>query len=173
MLRFRIRKFAPPLFSLLLLLLLSNATYAGNAKGHFQGVRQPILDLIYAYSTTYDRNDMPGWLNLFTEDAVWAWYAGPDYQLTLQLNGVQEMETFFAPRRADLEAQGIQPRHYQTNTVFLEMSGNTAKTRTYILITWKYDSAPAAQIQFTGYYEDTFVKTPDGWKFKERVLFSD
>ncbi len=144
----------------------------GADKGQFTAARQDILDVISAYSYTYDSKDVVRWLDLFTKDAIWAWY-GPNQNLVVQLNGTAEMKAFFEPRLIGLEQQGIQTRHYQTNTVFTEFKGNRAKTRTLILVTWQYAGEATPRPVHTGYYEDTFVRTKHGWKFKERVIFVD
>jgi hypothetical protein len=83
------------------------------------------------------------------------------------------MRDFFEPRLIGLEQQGIQTRHYQTNTIFTEFKGNMAKTKTYILVTWQYSTETTPRPTHTGYYEDTFVKTKRGWKFSERLTFID
>jgi hypothetical protein len=42
-----------------------------------------------------------------------------------------------------------------------------------ILITWQYATDTAPKTIHSGIYEDEFVKTRDGWKFKKRVLYND
>ena len=135
--------------------------------------RQAILDLISAYSYTYDSKDLVRWLSLFTKDTVWAWYAGPSKTLAVQLVGRDTMKAYFEPRLATLAQQGIQSRHYQTNTVFTTLEGKKATARTIVLVTWQYAHETTPRPVHTGIYEDKFVKTKDGWKFKERVLFND
>ncbi|MEQ8233618.1 MAG: nuclear transport factor 2 family protein [Gammaproteobacteria bacterium] len=165
-----------PVFFLCCALLAPGATFADRDHGHEgrrAGDRQEILDLISAYSYNYDLNDIPAWLSLFTEDAVWAWYAGPDQTLAVLLDGRQELEDFVAPRRANLAQQGVQMRHYQTNTTFTSFERRRATAKTIVLVTWQYANETAPRAIHTGVYEDTFVKTRDGWKFEERVLFAD
>lgn len=70
------------------LLVLSSAALAAETT------RQSILDLIANYAFTYDSKDTDGWIDLFTEDAVWTQYSGPDKNLTVQLNGTQAMQDY-------------------------------------------------------------------------------
>jgi len=167
-----------PVVILLLLLaaLVSAPSFAdgrSDPRSQFTAARQEILDLISAYSYTCDAKDVPRWLDLFTQDAVWAWYAGPQKTLTVSLPGKQAMSDFFTPRLAALAQQGIQSRHFQTNTVFTSFNGREATAKTYILVTWQYAGELVPRPVHTGYYEDKFVRTPRGWKFKERVIFVD
>lgn len=101
---------------------------------------------------------------------MWAWYAGPDKTLGVLTDGRQEIKDFIAPRRANLAEQGVQMRHYQTNTVLTKFKGNMAKTRTIVLVTWQYATEVAPRLVHTGHYDNIFVRTKDGWKSKERVI---
>ncbi len=153
---------------------LATSNSKDGSKGQqLSSARQEILDLISAYSYTYDSRDVKRWLALFTDDARWVWYAGPQRTLTLNLSSKQAMNDFFAPRIAGLAEQGIQSRHFQTNTVFTSLNGREATAKTYVLVTWQYAGELVPRPVHTGYYEDRFVRTPRGWKFKERVLYVD
>lgn len=162
--------------AILVVVVLASQAAMGGGNGKSQArpdaVRQDLLDLISAYSYTYDSKDIVRWLGLFEDDAVWAWY-GPDGNLVLELNGTDEMRTFFEPRLVGLAQQGIQTRHFQTNTVLTEFKGNMAKTRTIVLISWQYETEVAPRLVHTGHYDDIFVRTKGRWKFKERVIFVD
>lgn len=162
--------------ALVLLLCLSVSVTADTGSGHPTGneasAKQEILDVISQYSFTYDSKDVGRWLQLFTKDAVWSWY-GPKGNLVVQLNGTREMNDFFAPRLAGLAQQGVQTRHFQTNTVITYFKKNVAKAKTYVLVTWQYSTESAPRPVHTGYYEDTFVKTSRGWKFRDRVIYLD
>ncbi|MGE3771296.1 MAG: nuclear transport factor 2 family protein [Gammaproteobacteria bacterium] len=152
---------------------VSFADSRSDPRAQFANARQEILDLISAYSYTYDAKDVPRWLELFTHDARWAWYAGPQRTLTVSLPGRQAMNDFFAPRLAALAQQGVQSRHFQTNTVFTSFNGREASAKTYVLVTWQYAGELVPRPVHTGYYEDKFVRTPRGWKFKERIIYVD
>ncbi len=164
MFRFRALKFA---LALSFLLVLSTAAFAAETD------QQAILDLMSTYGFTYDSKNIEAWINLFTEDAVWTQYSGPNKNLTVQLNGAQAMQDYYAARFATFIQEGIQTRHYQVNTVFTSMKAKTATARTYVQVDWQYASESAPQMVHTGYYEDTFVKTAHGWKFKIRTVYVD
>jgi hypothetical protein len=135
--------------------------------------RQDILALIYAYGYNVDTKNPTATAALFTDDAVWAWYAGPQRVLFMHHRGKGEITQLFVAGAQGHIAQGIQSRHYQTNTVFSELDGKRARAKTMILVTWQYATETAPRPIRSGYYEDEFVKTRDGWKFKERVFFAD
>lgn len=156
--------------------VFSSANFAAppaDSRGGFAAARQDILDLISAYSYTYDAKDVSGWLDLFTADALWAWYAGPQHTQAVRLDGKQAIDDFFRPRLIGLGQQGIQSRHFQTNTVFTSFNGREATAKTYVLVTWQYAGELVPRPVHTGYYEDKFVRTPRGWKFKERIIYVD
>lgn len=135
--------------------------------------RQDILDLISLYGQSYDSKDLKTWLTIFTEDCLWAWYSGPEKKKSVYLEGKTAMKNFFEPRVADMAKKGIQSRHYQMNTLFGLYSGETVPARTYIMIIWQQADEEIPKITVTGYYDDEFVKTATGWKFKKRVIYVD
>lgn len=159
--------------------VISTPAFAGSHDGDDRGgqsmsaARQEILDVISAYGWLYDSGQIGKWVDLFTQDTRWVWYAGPQKTFTVGLNGKTELRNFVEPRRIGLAEQGIQPRHYQTNTVFLSLNGQRAITRTYVVVLWQYAGELTPRPIHTGYYEDVFVKTRGGWKFKERLFFAD
>jgi hypothetical protein len=158
--------------ALALCLALSGTAMAKQKEPARPPARQQILDLISLYSYTFDGKDLEAFVPLFTEDVHWAWY-GPDDVLLIDLHSPEELREFFGNTiQSHIEA-GRQTRHYQTNTVFTELSGRHAATRTLVLIVWQTEGQPLPVATRSGYYDDTFVKTPDGWKFQERVLHTD
>ena len=81
-----------------------------NAEDH-----QAIIDLISQYSQAYDTNDVEGFVALFEKDGV---LASPFGKWTSSAQIRHGMVT----RRQKLAEQGIQPRHYQTNTLLTEIA---------------------------------------------------
>jgi hypothetical protein len=41
------------------------------------------------------------------------------------------------------------------------------------MIIWQQADEEMPKIVVTGYYEDEFVKTATGWKFKKRLIYVD
>jgi len=73
---------------------------------------------------------------------------------------------------------GFDTRHIQSNTIFLDLTQNTAKTKTAILVTWVYNSKKTGRKNkpktiYQGYYEDEFVKIDGAWKIKNRKVITN
>jgi hypothetical protein len=61
--------------------------------------------------------------------------------------------------------------HYITNVV-LEATPEGAKGTQYAIIGDVTQGAGKSSWTHGGHYEDTYVKTPDGWRFKSRVFYA-
>ena len=90
--------------------------------------RQAILDLISSYSYAYDASDLERFAALFQANAVVTFRQG-------NLTGNAHIREAMAARRRWVAQQGIQPRHYQTNTLLTEIAEGHVKGRTMILVT--------------------------------------
>jgi hypothetical protein len=92
---------------------------------------------------------------LYTADASFAGATGHD-QL-VRLGQIQ-------PRGPDFV------RHYLTNHVIEPMTGG-ARGKEYLAVIDNGENGKASTLFLGGHYEDTYVKTPDGWRIKTRQLF--
>jgi len=137
------------------------------------GNREELLSLIYRYSYTYDAKDLDGFIALFTEDAVWEVYSVGSSVPLLSLGSRDALRSFVDQRMAQLRTQGVQSRHYQTNTILTTSAPRSAQGVTMLLLTWQFSSETAARIMNTGYYRDHFVDTIDGWRFARREAYTD
>jgi hypothetical protein len=61
-------------------------------------------------------------------------------------------------------------RHFLTNIV-IEPSPGGAVGRQYVIIIDQTEKDRPARVLGAGHYEDIYVKTPAGWKFKQRTLY--
>jgi hypothetical protein len=61
-------------------------------------------------------------------------------------------------------------RHFLTNIV-IEPSPEGAVGRQYVIIIDQAENGRPARVLGAGHYEDIYVKTPAGWKFKQRTLY--
>lgn len=128
--------------------------------------RQAILDLISSYSYAYDANELERFSALFDTDAVLTARQG-------SATGNAQIRQAMTSRRQWLAEQGIQPRHYQTNTFLTEMAEGHVQGRTMILVTWQRSGEPEPKVVHTGSYDDEFRKTSEGWRFAKRAIFID
>ncbi len=135
--------------------------------------QQEIRELISHYSYSWDSKQPDKLAALFTDNASWEWWPA----------GAQKAKVIHSPRQTfrDWAAERFttnladrRTRHYQTNTVFLEMTNTTARTRTIILVTHAVhgDKGPKVPAH-TGIYEDKLTKTPEGWRISRRKLYTD
>src|SRR3990172_1402873 len=128
--------------------------------------RQAILDLISSYSYAYDASDLERFAALFQANAVVTFRQG-------NLTGNAHIREAMAARRRWVAQQGNQPRHFQTNTLLTEIAEGHVKGRTMILVTWQRSGEPEPKVVHTGFYDDEFRRTAEGWQFSKRAILID
>lgn len=117
--------------------------------------------LVYAFASTNDHWDHEALADLFVEDCVFARPLDPDHPY----HGRPAVHAIFRDRKSRLT------RHIMTNVMIEVLSDTQAKGSCYVTMI----SAPETQGPqpgegiFFGGFDDTFVKTADGWKFKSRI----
>jgi SnoaL-like domain len=119
-----------------------------------------IAQLVSSYGHALDSGYGKGengeaYANLYTADASFAGATGHD-QL-VRLGQIQ-------PRGPDFV------RHYLTNHVIEPMPGG-AKGKEYLAVIDNGENGKVSSLFLGGHYEDTYVKTPEGWRIKTRRLF--
>jgi hypothetical protein len=119
-----------------------------------------IAQLVASYGHALDSGYGKGengeaYANLYTADASFAGSTGHD-QL-VRLGQIQ-------PRGPDFV------RHYLTNHVIEPMPGG-AKGKEFLAVIDIGENGKASSLFLGGHYEDTYVKTPEGWRIKTRQLF--
>jgi ketosteroid isomerase-like protein len=124
--------------------------------------RLEIQDLIARYSYALDRRDYDALDELFTADAML------DYRATGAIRGsLAEMKAFVAEAFTMFDAT----QHLTTQT-FIEFSddGNTANAKSACHNPMVFGGDNKPKMMIVGlWYVDTLVRTPDGWRFKERT----
>jgi hypothetical protein len=119
-----------------------------------------IAQLVASYGHALDSGYGKGengeaYAGLYTADASFAGATGHD-QL-VRLGQIQ-------PRGPDFV------RHYLTNHVIEPMPGG-AKGKEYLAVIDNGSNGKASSLFLGGHYEDTYVKTPQGWRIRTRRLF--
>jgi hypothetical protein len=130
-----------------------------------------INEVIANYSYTWDSADPDGWANIFTDDAVWESYHKGAVDPETRVVSRAALRKFAADRFG--RRNGEQSRHYQTGTVFLELTAETARTRTMVAVALLPAGEITANINWTGIYIDDWRKTENGWKITRRALHHD
>jgi 3-phenylpropionate/cinnamic acid dioxygenase small subunit len=151
-------------FKLLIALMLAFCTSvnAGNPSISNDD-RAEIRDLLSKYAHAWDSKNVEKFISLFTEEAI----------VQIYLAGVLKGEAVTVEQRTQhalmrtrkFRAEGIQTRHYLTNTLLTLQPDNAIRGKTYFYVTWQYEGEMSPIPKHTGVYMDTFVKTDSGWKF--------
>ena len=128
--------------------------------------RAAILDLINQYSYGYDTQDWDLFSSIWADDAVLA-AAGAE---TRTAEGITALAR---KRREGLAQDGIQTRHYQTNTLLTKHGNDHATGRTMIFVAWQRSGEPTPTPMHTGQYRDEYVRTANGWRIVRRELVVD
>jgi hypothetical protein len=121
-----------------------------------------IQQLYYTYSRDVD----PG----SERDASWMYT--PDGTFGAGANarrGEKALKEFYTQVRSDQYA-GV--RHFTSNLLIVP-TPEGARTSSYMMIVERKDQGGPVLITGFGKYDDTLVKTPAGWRFKERVFRPD
>jgi hypothetical protein len=118
-----------------------------------------IAQLVSSYGHALDSGYGKGengeaYARLYTPDAAFAGAEGHDQLVTLAQ---------IQPRGPDFV------RHYLTNHV-IEPTAGGAKGKEYLVVIDNGENGKPSSLFLGGHYEDTYVKTPEGWRIKTRRL---
>jgi hypothetical protein len=141
------------------------------AAGSFEADRQQILDLISRFSYTWDGKEAEAFTALFQDSATVSTYSAGTLSSTTRSN--KERLARAHERLQAFTAQGIQTRHYQTNTILERLSDGSVRGETLFQVIWQHAGEAVPKLMHSGTYRDTFAKTPTGWKFASREIRID
>jgi uncharacterized protein (TIGR02246 family) len=141
-----------------LLLAASGAIEAQSAGTLTKNDYTEIHELYARYAQAYDSANKEGYSGVFTPDGVFV--VGPR-----TMTGAKEIQAMItaAPRE--------RPKitHVNTNIV-IDPTPEGAKGSVYVIL---MDLQKNPAITGGGVYEDTLVRTKDGWRFKKRVFYPE
>lgn len=159
----------------LVALVLLGASVAGHAApppSVSPEDQRQILDLISAYSYSWDGKDIEGYLALYTKDCVWDAYASGSSTPMVRAANREELRAVATQRLTMMQQKGIQSRHYQTNTILSLRADGQVEGKTLVNLMWQVPGEKPYTVM-TGIYRDLFVKTEGGWKFAKRTFLVD
>lgn len=133
--------------------------------------RLMILETIARYSYAYDGKDADAFAALFTEDGVWELYETGGTTPALRIETQAGIRAWVAGLQQRLGE--IQTRHFQSGTVFDELTPTTARTRTMLLVSHQQGADRTPFLTRSGVYHDEWLKIPDGWRMTRRALHHD
>jgi SnoaL-like domain len=115
---------------------------------------EAIRHLNAVYNVAMDSRDRAGFARCWTADAV-----GGRYGTDLRQEGRDAIVDFAI-------SFPVEGRHICTDAI-VEVDGDTARQRIYCLYV---DMGPPFDVSMFGMYHDKLVRTPEGWKFQERMF---
>jgi 3-phenylpropionate/cinnamic acid dioxygenase small subunit len=121
--------------------------------------RQEITDVLVRYATGIDTKDWPLFRTVFTPDAVCDYGAFGHWT---DIDGVTEFMIAAHERCAST-------RHCLSNFV-IDVQGDQASATSYVQAVLAFDDVNEAWIDAVGAYQDTLVRTADGWRISARTV---
>ena len=123
---------------------------------------EQIKSLYALYNQGSDFRDIELFLSAFAEDAV----------MTREGGNIVGMEELRADRVRRYQGKtGDVGRRHINGSYIITPTEEGAEARTYYLLMDVTVRPP--NVISSGYYKDSFVKTPDGWRIKHRRLYRD
>jgi len=124
--------------------------------------KEAIRELLARYCFLLDGYKLKEFAALFTADGEWisrnGTAAGPE--------AIEDLLRGLVPE----PAPGKRRKHFTTN-ILIDLTGDSAKVVSNFLVVRDSDAGPV--IAVAGTYDDTVVRTNEGWKFKSRRLSHD
>lgn len=136
-----------------------------------------INDLQQRYIDAIDNDRLEVWPAFFTEDASYTIVSRENHDRGLPApilkcrNQAMMRDRVVALRNANI----YEPHRYRHATgglVIADQQGDTIRTRMSYIVTWTGQAGDSIVYQ-TGCYHDVVVKTPEGWRYKERTVVYD
>ncbi len=134
--------------------------------------RLAIQEVIARYSYAYDSQNPEAFAQLFVENAVFEIFvpgrAGPALHL-----GSRAAIREWADRRLHERRDRFSSRHYQSGILFDELTRDSARTRTMVLVTHQERAGSAPRPTASGVYHDQWRRTEAGWRLAHRAAHVD
>jgi len=131
-----------------------------------------IHEMIAQYSYTYDSKDADGFAQLFVDDGVFEIFIAGKTSPAVRLQSRREIREWAAQRLQERNGR-FTSRHYQSGILFDELSSDSARTRTMVLVTHQGVTEPAPRATDSGVYHDRWRRTPEGWRLAHRAAHVD
>lgn len=134
--------------------------------------KEAIRELMAQFAYFWDDKDAEGWVGLFTQDGSWElWFAGA--QEPARSVKTHEVMLPWAKERFEGSLATHRTRYLRGNTIFLELSDTTARTKTEVIGLHTISGENVPKVVITGSYEEEFHKTPEGWRVHRCVVRTD
>ncbi len=125
-----------------------------------------IENLIYRYAELIDTGDLAGVAALFANGEIISTEHGARFTGTSEVLDLYKMSCRL------YEDTGTPKTKHLTTNVIIDVSGDTAKARSYYTVVQATESLPMQPI-ISGRYHDTFRSREGTWEFASREMFVD
>jgi len=122
-----------------------------------------ILALYAEYNRSIDAADVVGWLATFVEDGVF-------YHPSRNYTGRIELHTFITNRSAQLSTNPIAELMHWNGPIVLSGNADSATGSCRLLVSGIARESGKPEVVARGRYQDSLVRTKEGWHFKDRRL---
>lgn len=120
-----------------------------------------VRNLVARLSRNADMGDIDTYMSSFAPDAEWNLPGAP-------VRGYDAIKAGLIERRkTGAVGPGSHTRH-MVSTVSVDVDGDVARSESYFQYVAETDTNPT--LRLVGYYQDTFVRTPDGWRLQRRDI---
>jgi ketosteroid isomerase-like protein len=130
---------------------------------------EDIRQLVARYNHGIDLGDLDMFVSTFTDDGVFEVLGlSPDLPLSGRHQGHDELRQLGERHYGIFQGRS---RHWNWN-LLIDGDGDAA-TLTCYLAALGAGSADSSSLRGTGIYRDRLHRTPDGWRFSERIVTMD
>ncbi|MGV9193855.1 nuclear transport factor 2 family protein [Microbacterium sp. MC2] len=130
---------------------------------------QAIATLLARIAHLADEGSPAEYVGCFTPEAIW--HLTDATGLPLDVQRVEGRAALLAGvhvrRAAGIQGPGSNTRH-DVSSIAIEVDGDTAVSRAYFR--YYRDTHDIPTLAAMGVYDDTFVRTPEGWRLQRRVI---
>lgn len=121
-----------------------------------------IQHLLSLYAWALDTADLDTLRKLFLDDAVMQDTQGTRHE---------GIEAILAYCTMLTQTPAFRGRRHHIDNLLLQSTANGYSCRSYWTVTRWDGVSGQKQIDFTGHSRDLYVRTPEGWRIQERLLF--
>lgn len=133
--------------------------------------RMLIREAVEAYGSHYDDQRMDEFAALFTKDAVLDFEPDPGYFPTPLVG--REMIVRHMSERGAVVSATAQRRHLTTNTIFRDLTANSARTESFLAVLTVDHGGGVPLVNAMGVYHDLLHKVDGRWLIAERRTVID
>jgi 3-phenylpropionate/cinnamic acid dioxygenase small subunit len=121
--------------------------------------RDEIADVLVRYATGIDTKDWPRFRTCFVDDVH------ADYGEIGVWDGVDAITDYMTETHA-----GMPDTKHMLSNIAIDLDGDEATASTYVHAVLVLTYEPPSSVDAVGRYVDRLVRTPDGWRIRERTF---